>query len=358
MKTVKKVLAIILCVVLAALCFTACHKKNETAVKIGEYKFTAAYYACALVYADGEARQKVEEDFEKQGKSTDDIDYMSQKVEGKKYEKWVKDKAIDILKEVAGYMALCKENKFELTDDDKATAENYVKNYWEYFGYDTMFENNGVSKETFLKFTTDSYYSQVYFDNVYGKEGTKAISEEELKKTLVENFVLVDRISVDISSLTDDEIAENKELLNGYLELLNKGTDFAEIFVDYDTQNGDDARSVEAGDGVESAKDPNAEILGDSESSYPCDYYDELKGMAIGESKIIETATEIVLVKKLDISGESFYLTNYDDTLRSTVVGDEADDAAKKKADELGVKTIAKAINLFKVKNIKYDTEE
>lgn len=49
MKTAKKVLAILLAAILGVGLFTGCHKKNEIAVKIGDYKYTSGYYACALV---------------------------------------------------------------------------------------------------------------------------------------------------------------------------------------------------------------------------------------------------------------------------------------------------------------------
>lgn len=354
MKTARKITAILLCAVMAALLFTACHKKDEIAVTIGDYKFTAGYYACALVYADTEARRKVSEEFEEAGKDTEDIDYMKQKVEGEEFEKWVKNKAIDILKETAGYMALCKENKFELSDSEKQTAENYVKNYWDSYGYSEMFVNNGVSRETFLKFSTESYYAQVYFDHVYGAEGTNPVSEEDIKKALEENFVLANKLEISKTDGTEEEIAERTEMAKTYLERLNNGTPFSEVYVAYDELLGNSPRDISEGDGETTPKDPNAELLGDKDSDYASDYYEEIRDMAVGENKIIENDDVIVLVHKLDIMEDGYYLKAYDDTLRSKVVGDEADEAARKKADELGVKQDAYVVDLFKVKNLTY----
>ncbi len=354
MKTAKRIAAILLCAVMAALCFTACHKKNEIAVTIGDYEFTSGYYACALVYADTEARRKITEKFEKDGKDTEDIDFMKQKVEGENYEKWVKNKAIDILKETAGYMALCKEKGFELSDTEKQTAENYVKNYWDSYGYSQMFDQNGVSRDTFLRFSTESYYAQVYFDHVYGAEGSDPIAEEDLKKALEENFVLVNRIEITKSGVSDEDLAEKKEAFNTYLERLQSGTPFNEIYVAYDELSGSEPRDLTAGDGDATPVDPAAELLGDDESDHPCDYIEDLKKMAVGETKIIENDDVIVLVQKKDIFADGYYLKAHDDTLRSKVVGDEADETARKKADELGVKQNKSSVDLFKVKNLEY----
>lgn len=354
MKILKRTLVLLLCICLCAGCFAGCHKKDEIAVKIGDYQFTAGYYACALVYADTEAHNKVVEAIGTAGGDTEDIDYLSQKIEGKSYEKWVKDRAIEILKEIAGYMALCEENKFELSDEDRSTAESFAKSYWEYYGYSDVFGNNGVSLDTFLKFSMDSYYTQVYFDNMYGKDGKDPVSEEDVKLALSNNFVLVNRIEISTTYLDEDELKEKKEMLEKGLEMLKNGISFADVYVDYDVSIGNDPRDTTPGDGETTALDPNAEIAGDSKSVYPCNYYNELVSMNIGECKIIETDSAMVLVKKLDIMADGYYLTQNDDTLRSIVVGDKADKAAREKSNELGVTQIKKAVNLFKVKKIKY----
>ena len=54
MKSVKRIIALVLGV-LMAFSFTGCiHKKGEIAVKINGVEFTSAYYACALINAKTE----------------------------------------------------------------------------------------------------------------------------------------------------------------------------------------------------------------------------------------------------------------------------------------------------------------
>ena len=60
MKIFKKISAILL-VCLLALSVTGCHKKNETALTVDGFKFTSAYYMCALINAKTEAQSKVYE---------------------------------------------------------------------------------------------------------------------------------------------------------------------------------------------------------------------------------------------------------------------------------------------------------
>ena len=101
MKNTKRLVAVLLAIVML-LSFAGCHKKNEIAVTIGEIEFTSAYYMCALVSADAEARNLVYEALSDEEKnSTAEIDYYSKKVEDKDYIKWVEDSAMDTLKEIA-----------------------------------------------------------------------------------------------------------------------------------------------------------------------------------------------------------------------------------------------------------------
>ena len=92
MKNLKRIIAAALVSVMA-LSFTACHKKDETAVTVGKVKFTSAYYMCALINADSEAKSKVKESLSDSDSKTD-IDYYSKKVEDKDFVKWVKDTAL------------------------------------------------------------------------------------------------------------------------------------------------------------------------------------------------------------------------------------------------------------------------
>ena len=113
MKNIKRVFALAL-VLFMALTVTACHKKDEIAVKIGDVEFTSAYYMCALINADSEAKAKVQEELS-EDESTGDVDYYLKKIDDKDFVSWVEDTAIDYLKEIAAYKTLCKENDLEIS---------------------------------------------------------------------------------------------------------------------------------------------------------------------------------------------------------------------------------------------------
>ena len=108
MKNIKRILAAALVLVMAV--SAACHPKDEVAVKIGDVEFTSAYYMCALINADSEAKSKVKEGLS-EDEAAEDVDYYSKKVEDKDFVKWVEERAMQSLKAIAAYKTLCKENK-------------------------------------------------------------------------------------------------------------------------------------------------------------------------------------------------------------------------------------------------------
>ena len=124
MNCFKKILAVSSVFVIAATA-AACHPKDETAVTVGDVKFTSAYYMCALINADSQAKSKVKENLSDSESSTD-IDYYSKKIDDKKFVDWVEDTALETLKEIAAYKTLCKENKLEVSEDEKTQAKTYA----------------------------------------------------------------------------------------------------------------------------------------------------------------------------------------------------------------------------------------
>lgn len=352
MKNIIRVFAVILVI---CLCFgmAACHKKNETAVKIGDLKFTSGYYACVLFFTDANARSKVEEQLEEAGESTEDINYYKQKIDGKDYIDWVKEETLNTLKRIAASKLYCKENKIE-PGDEEAQMKSYAEYYWDN-GYSAVLTENGVGKETYIKYMTDLSYESVYFNDVFGAEGKKAVSEDKLKEELSKNYAIADILDVSFDELTDEEKTQKTEQLNGYLEELKKGKrTFEEIYHEY---NGDE-HEEETDTNTDTAKplDSHATFIGSADTDYANDNFDEIKAMADGEVKIIDKADNAgkILVVKKDVIADPYYLTTYDLMLRHAIADEDFNKEIETYIKGLEFKEYKKATNTFKVKKIYY----
>ncbi len=362
----KRFLSVALCTACAVTCFAGCHKKNELAAKVGDQKFTSGYYACALVYADTEARTKVDKQLTDAGKSTTDVDYLKKKIDGKKYETWVKDKAEENIKINAAYKAKCKEKKFELDEEQKSAAKSSAELYWTSYGYEQVFSVNGVSKETFLKYTEDTYYEQVYFNKVYGAEGETPVTDEQIKEALSSHYVLADVLTAALDG-TDEEKETTRSQFKTYKGVLDdKTSTFDEVYKSHNasedgTEDGTEDVTAEetADDGTPKPQDSNAQLFGDKFTDNESSEFEEISKMEIGEVKIVEKDDTITLYVRLDPLADPYYQTENEDSLRKVAVGI---DTLKKEmvdyADKLGVEFIKDAIDVFKVKNIEYPEQE
>lgn len=357
MKNIKRIFSAA-AALLMALSFTACHKKDEIAVTVGDIEFTSAYYMCALINADAEAKSKVEEAVTEADADADtsDIDYYSEKIDGKSFVEWVEDTALDYLKEIAAYKTLCAENELEVSDEDKSTAEMYAEYYWSSYGYSSYFEPNGVGEATYKRYMLDSYYSSLYFEHLYAEGGEKEIAIDDVKTKLYDNFVIADMLSSgSISSKTDDEKTEVKNTYNSYYEDLKNGKkSFEEI---YKEVNGTDDSEDTDNDSAETEKpkDEYASLLGSEDTSYTSDHYETVKGMAVNEVKLVELEDDggyVILIKR-DIQDDEYYLKNLDITVRHMIADDEYEEDIAKYATELDCNVNDYAVKQFKVKKIK-----
>lgn len=353
MKNIKRLLALVLIICLC-MSFAACHKKNETAVKVGKIEFSSGYYACVLFFTDGQARSKVSAELEEKGEDTSDIDYYKQKIDGKSYTKWVKEETLNTIKKIAAVKLLCEEAKLDVSEA-KSQAQTYADYYWDNYGYSAVLTQNGVSKETFTEYMADADCESIYFDHIFGAEGEKAVSEDALKDYLSKNYALADMIDVDFTDMEDEEKAQKTEQLNGYLEELNKGKrSFEEIYYEYGGEEPKEASETEQAE--DAPMDSIATLIGNSDTPSANDYFDEIYAMKDGEVKIIDKKDDAgkILVLKKDALADPYYLKSYDNTLRHAVADEDFDKIIEDYVKTLKFKENTYATKIFKVKNIYY----
>ncbi len=406
MKSIKKIVAALL-VGIMAVSFCACHKKGEIAYKANDIQFTSGYYACAFLEADAEARSQVQSDLSTKGQSTEDIQYSKQKVDGKAYDTWVKDRTEEILKEIAAYEIKCRENK--LTPDATAVAETerFFNEYWEkdmngVTDLSTMYQPNGVSKETAIKFCTEyassmlyqmqyqlyyagedisSYkiggtdYQSLYYDYLYGEEGKEAPTEDEMNKHIKENYVLVGKISIpqtttdataqQQTAISEDEIKDEEKKANGYADTLKKdATQFETVY----HQNAGDKHEEEKDADKDAAKPltEHAQVIGKDDANY-----EKASAMKNGEVTVIglddkgnaeEDASELTVLLRLDLNKDTYYLNDYRTGNRANVVYEMKHEGFEKAIADF-VKTlkceeVKSSTKQFKTKKIKYPGDE
>ncbi len=351
MKTMRKIIALAM-VALMVLSLSAClHKKDEIAVTVGDVEFTSAYYMCALINAKSEAQSKVYEELTDEEKQQE-IDYFSKKIDKKKFTDWVEDRAIEMLKEIAAYKTLCKENKLELGKEKKEEVEETVSYYWDSYGYSTLFEPNGVSRNTYAKYMEDGYFSELYFDYVYGKEGTKALKADDVNKNIIDNYILVDEITINHDeNAKDEDKAANKAKLEGYAKEIKSGKkSFIDIYKahneikDEETQETEDVKAVNT----------YANILGKEDTNFVSEDFDTYNKYEFDAPQVVENEgkTAVSLVIKRDISKDQYYMDYLDSSARHSLADKDFEKEISDYAKKLKADISSYAVGQFKVKEI------
>lgn len=358
MKNIKRILALMLIMVMA-LSVTGCiHKKDEIAVTIGDMEFTSAYYMCALLEANDAGMTEVNNALSESGETSTDIDYSKQKIGDKKFEDWVRDTAVEKLKEIAAWKLLCKENKFEADEEMLQNAESNVAFYWDYYGYSAYYESNGVSKNTYTQYIKDTVYKETYFEKLYGKDGKKEIAADKVKTTIYDNYLIANLLEESYQEgATDAQKALTKTKFEEYAKALqNKTQTFEQLYLTHNNQTAEDHKH-ETDSEEPTAKDPHASVLAFEDSlSYASSDYETAKAMAIGEAKVIENAdgTGVKLIFKQDIKADEFYLTELDMDARHTLKDEEFEKEIEDYIKKLKADVSKYAISQFKLDKIVY----
>lgn len=377
-------------------CLAACHPKDEVAISSDDIKITSAMYSYYLVMADMEAQDKVNND-ESVDTTASGFDYHKQTIDGKKYDEYVKDVALQHSLKAIAYQKLCAEKDIELSTEDIANAEYAAQYNWYYYGYNYGYQYgygdflplNGVYYDTYAEVTKVNYYGDAYFKSIYDKGGEKEISADDIQKAMDENYIAVYTIT---ETYTDDTAQDVKDKLTKYADRLKNGEEFKTIYNEHnktedsssttssdtsstttssetassentssatDSDTSSSATSSEEKTEEPKAKDELIVIVGSEEtdSNYKFDKFEDIKKMEMDEIKLIDDTDKkaLYLVVKKDINSDTYYKeTLLASDILYLLKGDEFTETVEDYMKSMDYSVSKFAINQFKVKNISY----
>lgn len=366
MKNIKRLTALVL-TLFVIFTLAGCHGKDEVAATAGDTTFTSAFYMCALIDADMEARSKVDEAKAEEKKdtssatssATEETNYYEEKIDGKTFAQWVKDAAITRLQKFAFLDAKIKELSIEVDKEEISNYEYYAEYYWTNYGYQSLYEPNGVALSTYKKYMAYSASEDAYFKYIYGKGGSKEISSTDLEKFLSENYVIANVLEGTISNIEEDkEKTEYTAKFNSYADRLKKGEEFKKVYNEFNGIKEETSSTSSTTSQKDEPKplDQLAQIVGKEGTSYESEHFDVIKAMKKGEIKEYkpEGSTEMYVFIKGDIMADPYYISELDETLRYDMKNEEFEKTLTEESAKQEIETISYAINRFKVEKIKY----
>ena len=353
MKIVKRIIALVMVAILSLSLVGCLHKKNEIAVTIGDMEFTSAYYMCALVNANMEGQQKVYSSLTAD-QQKEEIDYYSKKIDKKNFVDWVEDRAIEILKDIASYKSLCAKNEITLSDELKAEAEQNVITMWDYYGQSAYYEPNGVSRDTYAKFTEDSYYSEAYFQALYGKGGTKELGEDQVANEITKNYVLLDKLSIIYETdATAEEKTAAKEKLEEYAAQIKSGkATFIQVYQAHNEMSVEEIASI--AEDEDGPVNTYATVSGAEGTSFEDSKFKTYEKYEFDVPQVVENSSQTgyELVIKRDIKADPYFMDYLDSFARHTLADEEFEKEIEKNTKKLEAEINTYATKQFKVKKI------
>lgn len=308
MKSLKKIAAALLAVAIAA-GTTACStdkswaaKNSGTTVPIGVY-----------IYYLNNAYQSAQSQVTDSSKPV-----LEQKIENQDATAWIKGKALDYTKMVLLVDDKMKELKLSLTADETKNVSANTDSGWTSEG--SSLEKYGIAKSSYeMANTAFSAKYQKVFTAIYGKNGTKAVSDADLKDYFEKNFsdftyivrpFYTQDASGSYAALSDSDKAAAKKEFDGYAEDVRTGKKTMQ----------------QAADAYKTSSKQTTDQLGSStvdlttDTSFPDDFKTTIKGMKNGEVKAVEISSMYyVVIQKNDITKKTAAQISTDDG-RNTIL--------------------------------------
>ncbi len=228
---------------------TACGEKTTWGAVIDGVQIPAGVFIYYLDTANYEAQQKLNEQTDTsadlspegaaaQSSETVTLPLYSSQIDGVDSKQWIYDRATELMQEYTAVEAKFDEYGLTLSDDDKQSAQVYLDQIWDYAG--DYYTSMGVSENSYKSIFLNSSKKQKLFETIYSEGGERAVSDDEIKTYLDENYALINYIDVELKDgegnlLKSDGKAERMEMLNSYIERYKNGEDFDELNAEYVT---------------------------------------------------------------------------------------------------------------------------
>ncbi len=261
MKQNLKIGSLLLAMVMlvSAIFVSGCSFSKEWSYRANGKELPIGVYIYALDSAYAQAQSYAQEQVEDYATNSDA--WLNEEIEdddGNKQiaNEWIKEHAETMC---LSYLVIDEQLEKEGATVDEATmesADSQAETLWnvgQYASYGIIngmkdqLEPYGISYDSF-KYCTTEYQSKAsaLFSKIYSAEGSKAVSDDEVKKYYTDNYVDFNYLPVNLyttstdddgnstnTALSDDESKKLISEIDGYADELNSGKSFTTIVEDY-----------------------------------------------------------------------------------------------------------------------------
>ncbi len=186
---------------------------------------------------------------------------------------WVKNRTDTLAKK---YLAV--EEKFDayglsFSEDEQTYIDSYISYYWQYMS--STYETAGCAEKSYTSLMTNSFKeSQLFFD-IYGEDGERAVSADELREIFDEQYAHINVFQVDASdedgeALTGKDLEIKQQEADKLVERVKDGESFEDVKTEYTASASDSSDNTASDESTDTSSDTSSYIQ-ESSTSYPED---------------------------------------------------------------------------------------
>lgn len=182
---------------------------------------------------------------------------FSSQIDGKDAKTWIYDEATKSMQEYAAIEAKFTELGLTITADEKDAAKVYCDQIWDYAG--EYYTKMGISEKSYTSLYLNSQKRDKVFKTIYSEGGEYAVSDDEIKTYLDENYAMINYIAMELKDgsgnlLKSDGKAEIMSMAESYVERYKNGEDLDALNAEY-TAYYDNLKATAAEDAANAAAD-------------------------------------------------------------------------------------------------------
>lgn len=207
----------------------------------------------------------------------------------------------------------------ELAPEDQAAVESGMTG-WDYFR--SIYEENGVSQESYRLVMVNSAKQQRLFESIYGPGGTEEVPESDLRAAFEEDYAKVLMVPLTFSTSEDQATKEEadqktRETIDGFYEQLQNGADMEDIYYE--------ARKLATGNDELERPEPGTSytFVNKTNTSYDQVLVDAIFNAQVGEPVRVETDGGLYLFVRYDLNEDPQDFETYRDSILMSLKREE-----------------------------------
>ena len=396
-RSARSIILTILCGAMTAAA-ASCANGVTYPVTVDGEQFRAGMYILEQQTALSEAVSKLSEEQPDLDTTAEDFDYFKQTVEGKSFDDWIKDTALEKCREYVAVERLFDQYGLTLSADEVNEINTNVKQLWTeenqyaqyYYGVSIIgeyYEKFGIGEQSFKDIQLNSRKRSDLFAFLYGEGGQLAATQDEINTSLQNDYLALNYFVYEL---------ENGDGAQSYADSIASGKSYEEVYRDYsqaksdedaakaaeeaaaaETENDEETEDAaeefdegdELDDGGETADDTTTQptvietaekdslirILAKSSGTPSEEFISQASAMNAGDVKVItvenDSSTITYVVQKLDILSLPEKTADTIATIRSDLKTDEYSDMLKTTGAGYTLTTDS-SIDLYKAKKL------